>query len=667
MLWVLLVLAVLLVAPSPAAADPQYSGPVLYGFDPFLRTTRNPRLLGVDRLVLRERLLGQGVDPYKRAISPSFATAARYWTERRMNVKLDPETEITEANGFTGLYTRIRYPEWYFLVPATRSLPDGFDYSPPRRLDAPEVEVYVDDLDQVRQRNLLVESRLALQKKLDVTGGGAGGRDEGLINFTIPIKLPRTLESIIGRGEKTQIRISGREHIAIRGETTRSSNFVATEQVRGQSWFPDLNMEQQLQVKLDGQIGEKIFIEVEHDSEAIGPEGTKIKLAYRGDEDEIIQSIETGDVGLTLPGGQLLGYSSNQSGLFGIKVTGQLGPAAFTVVASKQKAESDSKNFNSSGGQQTPHPVYSWNYLNNRFFRLDLPSTFLGIPGEVLGYRHADSPGRDTQSGWKIKTESIRIYRNMGGIQPLATDVQYVAAAIDSSGRWDPAYVAALSADVNNWVQAWVWRPIDFTLLTTPRATSWPSAWARMAVDDILAVTYDVVDGAGNRVYRVGDQRGRSGWPDHQRDPLLPDEAAQAVGPRLLHIPVRAAQHLLPRRLEHRAGQLRDDARDHGARRPARAARRFRLHLHERVRPRRRERAGHRRGRRPGRQAPRHHVRPRQRAAEVPARHAVPVRAARFGLVPGERREGLSAGWRLHLPMGRHAAEERPYARDLRP
>ena len=37
------------------------------------------------------------------------------------------------------------------------------------------------------------------------------------------------------------------------------------------------------------------------------------------------ETIEAGDVGLTLPNSSLLGYSSNKSGLFGVKVTGQVG------------------------------------------------------------------------------------------------------------------------------------------------------------------------------------------------------------------------------------------------------------------------------------------------------------------------------------------------------
>jgi hypothetical protein len=356
----LLLLGLLLVPVRPALADPEYSGPILYGIDPVLRTTRDPRLLGIERLVLRERLLAQGVDPLKDPRRPDVSTMIYANMKRRVGVDLERESEVTEASGITGLYTTIRYPDWLLLFQTQKTLPGGFSYYPIRPVDDPAVELFVDDVALALTREWAATGRLSRLGALDIAGGGRrANQDQNLINFTIPIKLPRTLEMIIGRGEKTRIKITGREHIAIRGETTRSNQFTPSERVQSQSWFPDLDMEQQLQVNLTGQIGEKIFIEVDHNSEAIGPEGTKIKLSYQGDEDEIIQSIETGDVGLTLPGGRLLGYSSNQSGLFGIKVTGQVGPADFTVVASKKKAESDSKTFSSTGGEVTEHEIYS--------------------------------------------------------------------------------------------------------------------------------------------------------------------------------------------------------------------------------------------------------------------------------------------------------------------
>ena len=72
-----LVLLALLCLASPAVADPQYEGPIFYGLDPILRATRDPRLLGVERMIMRERLLAQGVDPWLDPVSPTLHTVMK--------------------------------------------------------------------------------------------------------------------------------------------------------------------------------------------------------------------------------------------------------------------------------------------------------------------------------------------------------------------------------------------------------------------------------------------------------------------------------------------------------------------------------------------------------------------------------------------------------------
>ena len=498
-----LVLLALLCLASPAVADPQYEGPIFYGLDPILRATRDPRLLGVERMIMRERLLAQGVDPWLDPVSPTLHTVMKALIVKRGGLDLEHEEVVTEANGMSGLYSIFRYPDWFYLFPTERRLPGGFTYYPSRPVDAPEVSVFVDDVNLGLQRQWAVQGEIARLDDLDVSGSKSrSSRDQGLINLTIPVKLPRTLEKVIGRGEKTSIKITGREHISIGGEVSRSNQFTPNERNQSQSWFPDLDMQQQLQVNLSGQIGEKIFIEVDHNSEAIGPEGTKIKLSYVGDEDEVIHSIETGDVGLTLPGGQLLGYNSNKSGLFGIKVTGQVGRTNFTAVASKQKAESDSKSFNSRGGQVSEHVISASSYLNNRFFRLDLVPY---VNHEILGYTQADFPGRG--NGEFIDLASIRVYRNLGSVTARDGDVTFGAAIIDTTGRWDDqGYISSISDDPSRWVSAWTWRPLDLVFLRDVDDNLVAVDLKQEMFDtDILAVVYQVVDDTGAVLYTVGD------------------------------------------------------------------------------------------------------------------------------------------------------------------
>jgi len=476
---------------NTAQADPVYDGPLLYGLDPVIKTTEDPRLLGVDRLVLRRRLAALGIDPTRYPDRrPGLESMFRHHFQTRSRVDLVREEHIIEYNGSLGLMTEIQYPSYFFLFPSPETLPGGFIYYPPRPTGDPSVRLFVDDLTAGAERRQTVGQVFVRTEALDIAGQGRRTDDDGsLINLTIPIKLPRTLEKIIGRGEKTRIKITGRERIAISGESTVVNPFTPNERVSSQSLFPTLDMEQELQISLSGTIGEKIIIAVDHNSAQIGPDATKIKLMYQGLEDEIIKTIETGDVGLTLPGSQLLGYSSNKSGLFGIKVTGQVGRADFTVVASKQKAESSAKTFNASGGQVSDIVINSSHYLNHRFFKLDLPGD--------------EAPGGRFQ-GDVIMEETIKIFKWLPAGTPTIEDITNVAVYVDSLGfrNWGNIDFNQPHLFGRRWreIKRTSWDPLrdaDARLIAVDLRT-------QMAADDALAVVYDVKLADGT-IVQVGD------------------------------------------------------------------------------------------------------------------------------------------------------------------
>ncbi|MCK9995311.1 MAG: cell surface protein SprA [Candidatus Krumholzibacteria bacterium] len=479
-----------------AQADPNYEGTILYGLDPVIRTTEDPRLLGVDRLVLLRRLEGLGIDPLRYPDrKPGLDAMFRHHFHSRSNVDLDRREHLVEYNGNLGLMSEFQYPSFFFLFPSAETLPGGFAYYPPRPTSDPVVRLFVDDLKSGVRRRHAVGQVFVKIEALDVAGHGRRtDQDTGLINLTIPIKLPRTLEKIIGRGEKTKIKITGRERIAISGESTVVNPFTPNERVSSQSLFPSLDMEQELQVNLSGVIGEKIIVEVDHNSAQVGPDATKIKLMYQGLEDEIIKTIETGDVGLTLPGSQLLGYSSNKSGLFGLKVTGQVGRADFTMVASKQKAETSSKTFNAVGGQISDNVINSSEYLNHRFFKLDLPLQ------EVPNGRF---------QGDQILLETIKIFRLMPG-QPVGSDITNVAVYVDSLGfrNWGNIDFNKPHLFGRRWreIESGSWDPLrdaDGHLIAVDLRS-------QMSDEDALAVIYDIKLADGS-IVQVGDVPGQDG------------------------------------------------------------------------------------------------------------------------------------------------------------
>ncbi len=137
----------------------------------------------------------------------------------------------------------------------------------------------------------------------------------------------------------------------------------------------------------------------------------------------------------------------------------------------------------------------SWDYLDNRFFRLDLPPA----EADVQGYLRPDQPGR--APGERIDRSSIRIYRWIGGGVPESTDVENIAVTLDSTGRW-----SELPAAGPAWTTGLVWRPVEFNLYLTPtNILIAVDLRQEMQATDLLGVVYDVVDQNGQLAYRVGE------------------------------------------------------------------------------------------------------------------------------------------------------------------
>ena len=166
----------------------------------------------------------------------------------------------------------------------------------------------------------------------DARGGGTNVLpDKWDLSIDLPVKFPDALAGIIGQGAR--LNLTGQERITFSG-TSRVVDGGHVGESGSPSAFPDLDMKQQLRVNLDGTIGEKIHVLVNHDSEVDTDLENKIKLRYDGDEDEVIQKIEMGNTDLSLPGAEFLSFRKSQQGLFVAKAVAKLGPLDLTVIAS---------------------------------------------------------------------------------------------------------------------------------------------------------------------------------------------------------------------------------------------------------------------------------------------------------------------------------------------
>jgi len=127
----------------------------------------------------------------------------------------------------------------------------------------------------------------------------------------------------------------------------------------------NFDFQQKIQLAVQARIGEKIEIETNFNTEATFDFENRMKLEYRGTEDEILQLIEAGNVSLPLPGTLITG----NLGLFGFKTQLKFGNTTVTSVFSQQKTES--KTIEVQGGAQTTQFEFrADDYEENRHFFL---------------------------------------------------------------------------------------------------------------------------------------------------------------------------------------------------------------------------------------------------------------------------------------------------------
>lgn len=146
-------------------------------------------------------------------------------------------------------------------------------------------------------------------------------------------------------------------HAAWRNETTEG---VTASRLGNTKNEPDFK--QQVQLNVNGTIGDKLTISADWNTERTFEYENQLKIKYTGYEDEIIQSIEAGNVSLqTSP---LVGGSE---ALFGVKALFKMGPFSLTALASQKKGEVKEKSL-SGGSSSQDFNVRAYDYSTNHFF-----------------------------------------------------------------------------------------------------------------------------------------------------------------------------------------------------------------------------------------------------------------------------------------------------------
>ncbi|MFN8176458.1 MAG: cell surface protein SprA [bacterium] len=245
----------------------------------------------------------------------------------------------------------------------------GLVYIRQRMGDAWVAPEWIADFETAAKIEGAAASRKAWRDAVTKSLQAQRGKESDVVSIQIPVDLPDAVARVIGQGAR--LNLTGSESITFSGTSTILKGGPQFE-TGNPSLFPALDIKQQLKLNLDGTIGEKIHVLVNHDSEVATSFSNKIQLRYDGNEDDVVQKIEMGNTDLTLPGAEFLSFRKSQQGLFGAKAIAKLGPLDLTAIASKQEGQTATQTFVGQARRDSV-VIRDWEYVKRTYYWIAHP------------------------------------------------------------------------------------------------------------------------------------------------------------------------------------------------------------------------------------------------------------------------------------------------------
>jgi len=229
-----------------------------------------------------------------------------------------------------------------------------------------------------------------------------------ITKISIPVP-PNPVFSIFGKPE-INLNVTGAVDIKAGFRSTKSDQTTLStlDQVRNE---PDFN--QEVQVNVNGTIGDKLNVLADWNTKRTFEYENQLKIKYTGYDDEIVQSVEAGNVSLQTPSS----FIGSSQALFGIKAKFQTGPFTLTTLASQKKGQI--KEVAVSGGSQSvDFQMHAYEYATNHYL---VDTTYRSLYEPY----YQNEPPTITQPGKQIVEAEVWVQRT--GARPDPNERQGVA------------------------------------------------------------------------------------------------------------------------------------------------------------------------------------------------------------------------------------------------
>ncbi|MDE5631247.1 MAG: cell surface protein SprA, partial [Muribaculaceae bacterium] len=170
------------------------------------------------------------------------------------------------------------------------------------------------------------------------------------------------LEKIFGPGG-VSLKTQGSVQVSMGIKSNKTDNPALSLSARRKTYF---DFDQKIQATIAASVGNRMRFNMTYNTDATFDFDSKnLKLAYEGEEDDIVKSIEAGNVSMTTGSSLIRGGTA----LFGIKSKLQFGKLTETALISQQNSES--KTVSTKGGAQTTQfTINADQYDQNRHYFL---------------------------------------------------------------------------------------------------------------------------------------------------------------------------------------------------------------------------------------------------------------------------------------------------------
>ncbi len=170
------------------------------------------------------------------------------------------------------------------------------------------------------------------------------------------------LADIFGGGP-IEIRPTGFATLSFGVNHQRTNNPALTLRQQRNTTF---DFDQQIELGVQGQIGERLNLNLNFNTGQMFDFQNQLRLKHEGTEDQIVQSVEAGNVSMQL-GNSLIQGRQN---LFGLKTQLKFGPVLVTLVGSNERGQRESITVSGGGAVETPFEKEGSDYDMNRHFFL---------------------------------------------------------------------------------------------------------------------------------------------------------------------------------------------------------------------------------------------------------------------------------------------------------